>query len=152
MHRSIVVLVAAVLAAKSLGAQVGAPVAMDHATEPSNQKEEVTVALFESFSKPGIAAVIRRTKGNSGRLLIGVKRSALSPELLRALFATVPSAAAKRQAKISQVDMYFADGRALPSVPPNERLSMQQAINELLSASPKEIPGYGKRPTIRRSL
>lgn len=134
-------------------AQVSASRAIFYAEgTAAKAKEEVTVALFESFSAPGISAVIRRTKGNSGKVLIAVKRSQLSAELLGSLFSSVPSTAGAKRPMTDRVDMYFRTGRSLPPVRATDRAIVEKALRELLAAIPTTVQGFGKLPSITLHL
>ncbi|CAN5406346.1 hypothetical protein BH09GEM1_BH09GEM1_45220 [soil metagenome] len=112
--------------------------------------EEVTIAIFEDFSKPGLSAVMRRTKGRSGKVLIAVKRSALSVELLNAVIQSVPNGRASARADAERNDRYFREGINLPRVAPKARAELNTTLSELLAAAPTDVPGFGKHQAVTR--
>lgn len=115
-------------------------------------KEQATIALFESFSTPGLSAVVRRTKGNSGKVLIAIKRSSLSPELLNAVFQSIPNSKGSLRAGSARADLYFRDDRKLPAVTGAANTEMQKVVKELLQATAKPVQGFGKRQVISRDF
>lgn len=115
-------------------------------------KETVTIALFETFSMPHLDAVIRRTKGNSGAVLIAVKRSALSQPLLAALMAAVPTSSGKMRPESDRFDVYFREGAALPRAQSVDPTVVDAVLKGLGKAAPQQIQGLGKYPAITITL
>ena len=144
---------AAAHAQQPKAAAVGsAIVASSAASATSRTKETVTIAIFESFGTPNLNAVIRRTKGNSGAVLIAVKRSALSGPLLAAVMASVPASSDKMRADTDRFDIYFREGSPLPSGRTLDSKTVAAVLNDLSNAKPQQIQGLGKFPAITISL
>lgn len=126
--------------------------ALGSRTGEKDDKETASIALFESFSTPGVSAVVRRTKGNSGKVLVAIKRSALSPELLNAIFTSIPNSKRSVRATSARADLYFRETRQITRVKGARLAEMTELISELLAAPPRLVPGLGEHPTITREF
>jgi hypothetical protein len=136
-----------------IAAVSGGAINASSASSAANRtKEKVTIAIFESFGTPNLNAVVRRTKGNSGAVLIAVKRSALSGPLLAALMAAVPSSSGKMRATSDRFDIYFREGTPLGSGRTVDPKTVAAVLNDLHNAQLQQIQGVGKYPAITISL
>ena len=132
---------------------VARPMAAQAAAAPSSPGPEPQPALRTS-PRPSVpvqlrlgagstdreaAAVITRVAGTNTKYLIELKRTALSPSLLAAAFAAVPSAVAQ-QARYPSARVAVHVSEKLPPRPltPDDRERFQRLIAELLAKPPGE--------------
>jgi hypothetical protein len=120
--------------------------------EPVGAHDTVTIALFEEFSTPGLTAMVRRRSADSANVLIVIKQSALSIDLLSAVISAVPLSTRMRVpgsgAPSGRVDLQFWDKTPLKGAPAKDREFLERTIEQLRHAPPRDFPEFGMLPAI----
>lgn len=113
----------------------------------------VTLVLKERFTRPDLAAVVRRTAGPNPESIIALKRSAATPELLAtALVILEKSVERLGNTPPRKLTVVIPDGLRQHPVAAAERPRFAGAIDRLLGAPPRAVPGVGNVPAITMDL
>jgi len=122
---------------------------MSFGPEKTAEDGEVSVLLVEQLGAPQIVAVVRRTKGNSGKNMLVIKRSALTPEILVAGLKAAARSIKKNGRPDQLISIWILEKQRLPPLSDAQMQWAQSTIGQLRQA-PIETADLklGQRPTL----
>jgi hypothetical protein len=114
-----------------------------HYDKISAPSDSAVLVLHEKFAAPDIVAIVQRKPDGSN--VIGVKRSALTPDLLSFAVRILSSSVARQgQNPVGKVTVIIRSNNRFPQPEGSRRAAMSQAINGLLAEARRDA-AKGKR-------
>jgi len=110
---------------------------------------QVTIVIKESFAVAGVDAVVRQLPGTSGSTVVGLRRAAITPELVYDALVSIASVRTKHHGPPPAVaaTRLMASSHRRP-VPSADRAWIADIVSQLASATPMTVTGVGTVPAI----
>jgi hypothetical protein len=110
----------------------------------------VTIMLKDAFSRPDLAAVVRREP--DGTNVIALKRSAATPEVLASALAALRSSRARQPSSAKAITVIILEGIRHRPLQASERGQMATMLDQIRSAPRRATLGAANVSTIAVAL